>query len=110
MSSCAVWEAICAARAECLRLCQSGHASDLGPGLKGLGSGGSILAGSDVIAAEVEQVIDLVVGGEKALRLTGRFKPGFARWIEATPPKGLGILSKTWIPTFTRCPTRFLRF
>ena len=52
-------------------LCPSGHAGDLGPGLKGLGSGGSRLGGRAVIAAKVEQVADLVVGGEKALGLTG---------------------------------------
>jgi len=50
-------------------LCPSGHAGDLGPGLKGLGSGGSILAGRAVIAAEVEQVVDLIVGREEALGL-----------------------------------------
>ena len=33
-----------------------------------------MLSGSDMIAAEVEQVINLVVGGEEALRLAGRFK------------------------------------
>ena len=53
------------------RLCQSGHAGDLGPGLEGLGPGGSILDGGDVVAAEVEQVIDLIVGGEEALGLPG---------------------------------------
>jgi hypothetical protein len=37
-------------------------------------------------------------------------EPGFARWIEVTPPKGLENLAKTWIPTFTRCPAHFLRF
>src|SRR4051812_19942030 len=36
--------------------------------------------------------------------------PGFAKRIEATPPKGLEILGKTRIPTFTRCPTCFLQF
>jgi hypothetical protein len=30
-----------------------------------------VLGGSDVIATEVEEVIDLVVGSEEALRLTG---------------------------------------
>src|SRR4051812_13650158 len=39
-----------------------------------------------------------------------KLKPGFARWIEVTPPKGWEILAKTWIPTFTRCPAHFLRF
>ena len=33
-----------------------------------------MLGGSDVIAAEVEEVIDLIVGREQALRLTGRFE------------------------------------
>jgi hypothetical protein len=32
-----------------------------------------MLCGSDLIAAEVEEVIDLIVGREEALRLTGRF-------------------------------------
>ena len=50
-------------------LCPSGHAGDRGPGLEGLGSGGSILDGGAVIAAEVEQVVDLVVSGEEALGL-----------------------------------------
>ena len=52
-------------------LCPSRHAGDLGPGLKGLGPGGSVLAGGEVIAAEVEEVVDLVVSGEKPLGLTG---------------------------------------
>ena len=54
-----------------LRLCQNGHAGDLGPALKGLGLGGSILIGGDVVAAERKEVVDLVVGGEKTLRLAG---------------------------------------
>ena len=64
-------EAICVAWAERLRLCQSGHASDLGPGLKSLGPSGSILADSDVVAAEIKEIVDLVVSREEALRLTG---------------------------------------
>ena len=51
------------------RLCPSGHAGDRGPGLEGLGSGGSILTGGEVIAAEVEEVVDLIVSGEEALGL-----------------------------------------
>jgi hypothetical protein len=31
-----------------------------------------VLGGSDVIAAETEEVVDLIVGREEALRLTGR--------------------------------------
>ena len=52
------------------RLCQSGHAGDLGPDLEGLGPGGSILDGGDVVATEVEEIVDLVMGGEEALGLT----------------------------------------
>src|SRR3954452_12805442 len=50
-------------------LCPSGHAGDLGPGLESLGPGGSILVSGKVIAAEVEQVVDLIVSGEEALGL-----------------------------------------
>ena len=49
----------------------AGNAGHLGPGLEGAGSGGSILGGREVIAAEVEEVVDLVVGGEEALRVSG---------------------------------------
>ena len=35
---------------------------------------GSILAGGDVVAAEVEEVADLAVGGEEALRLPRRLE------------------------------------
>ena len=56
-------------------LCPSGHAGDLGPGLKGLGPGSSGLDGRAVIAAEVEEVVDPIVSGEKALGLSGGFEP-----------------------------------
>src|SRR3954470_9669676 len=56
-------------------LCPSGHAGDRGPGLKGLGSGGSILGGGAVIAAEVEEIVDLIVSGEEALGLARRREP-----------------------------------
>jgi hypothetical protein len=52
-------------------LCPSGYAGDRGPGLKGLGPGGSVQDGGEVIAAEVEQVVDLILRREKALCLTG---------------------------------------
>src|SRR3954454_4547186 len=57
------------------RLCPSGHVGDLGPGLKGLGPGGSVLIGGDVIAAEMKEVVDLVMGGEEALCLSRRLEP-----------------------------------
>jgi hypothetical protein len=52
-----------------LRLYPSGHAGDLSPGLESLGPGSSVLGSGAVITAEVEQVVDLVVSGEKALNL-----------------------------------------
>src|SRR5215212_9749254 len=55
-------------------LCPSGHAGDLGPGLEGLGPGGSILTGGAVIAAEGEEVGNLIVSGEEALGLAGRLE------------------------------------
>src|SRR3954466_12558204 len=56
------------------RLCPSGHAGDRGPGLEGLGPGGAILAGGEVIAAEVEEIVDPVMGGEEALGLARRLE------------------------------------
>ena len=50
------------------------HAADFSPDLEFLGPGSSDLRGSDMIAAEMEEVVDLIVGGEKALRLAGRFE------------------------------------
>ena len=38
------------------------HTADFDPDLEFLGFGSSVLGGSDVIATEVEEVIDLVVG------------------------------------------------
>ena len=38
------------------------HATDFGPDPEFLGPGSSTLCGSDVVAAEVEEVIDLIVG------------------------------------------------
>src|SRR5215217_4688341 len=52
-------------------LCQGGNPGDLGPGLEGLGPGGSILRGGEVIAAEVEEVVGLIVGREETLGLSG---------------------------------------
>ncbi len=49
----------------------AGNAGDLGPNLKGLNPGGSILGGGHLMAAEVEEVVDLAMGGEETLRLAG---------------------------------------
>jgi hypothetical protein len=56
-------------------LCPSGHAGDLSPGLEGLSPGGAILTGGAVIAAEVEEIVDLIVSGEEALGLARRLEP-----------------------------------
>ena len=58
-------------RTACLWLGQGGQAGDRGPNLKGLGPGGSILGGGHLMAAEVEEVVDPVVGGQEALCLAG---------------------------------------
>src|SRR3712207_4080125 len=50
-------------------------AGDLGPDREGLRACGSVLGGGDVIAAEMKEVVDLVVGGEESLRLAGRLEP-----------------------------------
>ena len=49
-------------------------AADFRPDVEALRPGSSVLGGSDVIAAGVEQVVDLIVGREEALRLAGRFE------------------------------------
>ena len=48
-----------------------GSAGDLGPGLEGLGSSGSILVSWKAIAVEMKEVVDARMGGEKALCLPG---------------------------------------
>jgi hypothetical protein len=53
------------------RLCRCGNAADFRPNLESLHSGNSVFGGSDVIATEVEEVADLVVGGKETLCLAG---------------------------------------
>ena len=54
-----------------MALCGSLGARDFGPDREGLRADGSVLGGGEVIAVEVEEVVDLVVGGEEPLRLAG---------------------------------------
>jgi hypothetical protein len=42
---------------------------------KAAAPGGPVLGGGEAVAAEVEEVADLVVGGEEALGLPGRLEP-----------------------------------
>ena len=51
--------------------CGSFGVRDLGPDREGLRPDGSVLAGGEVIAVEMEEVVDLVVGREEPLRLAG---------------------------------------
>src|SRR3954462_7233613 len=51
--------------------CGSLDARDLSPDREGLRADGSVLAGGGVIAVEIKEVVDLVVGGEEPLRLAG---------------------------------------
>jgi hypothetical protein len=46
-----------------------GSAGDRGPDVEGSGAGGSVLVGGDVIAAEVEEVVDRLVRCQESLRL-----------------------------------------
>ena len=50
-------------------------AADLGPYVKGLCPEGSIPGGRNVAAAEMEEIVDLVVGEEEALCLAGQLEP-----------------------------------
>ena len=59
-----------AGRVHC-RSRHAGNAGHFGPGLEGAAPGGSILGGREAMAAEVEEVVDLVVGGEEPLHLAG---------------------------------------
>src|SRR3954453_15192903 len=49
--------------------------TDVGPHLKGTPPCRSILACRDMVAAEMKEVVDLVVGGEETLCLPGRLEP-----------------------------------
>ena len=55
----------------CPWLCRSGDAGDLGPNPEGLGAVGPILGGRHLVAAEVEEAVNPVVGGEEALGMAG---------------------------------------
>ena len=59
---------------------------DLSPDLQGLPPGGAVLGGGDVIAAESKEVVDLIMGRKKPLRLAGGFEP---LHLPFSPPGGL---------------------
>src|SRR5918997_610515 len=69
------WDAFAAGRRGLRRRLRGGRdAAHLGPRLEGARPGGAIPDGGDVVAAEMEEVADLVVGREEALRLPGRLE------------------------------------
>ena len=49
----------------------SGDTTDLGPDLEGSPPSSSIIGGRNVLAAEREEVVDLIMGREEPLYLTG---------------------------------------
>jgi hypothetical protein len=51
------------------RSSRSRNPADIGPHLESTRPCGSMISGGDVVAAEMEKVGDLVVGGEETLRL-----------------------------------------
>src|SRR5215203_5636690 len=55
-------------------LCCCSNPADISPHLECTRPRGAILAGGDVVAAEVEEIADLVVGGEETLCLAGRLE------------------------------------
>src|SRR3954468_14867713 len=57
--------------ARAANLCGSLGARDLGPDRERLRADGSVVSGRKMIAVQVEEVVDLVVGGEEPLRLAG---------------------------------------
>jgi hypothetical protein len=48
---------------------------DLGPGLEGLGAGGAVVGGGELVAGKVEEVGDGVVDRDEALNVAGRLEP-----------------------------------
>ena len=52
-----------------------GSAGDRGPDVEGSGAGGSVLVGGDVIAAEMEEVVDRLVRCQESLRLPCGLEP-----------------------------------
>ena len=45
-------------------------ASDVGPGVKSLGTSGAVVGSGGVVSAEGEEVGELIVDGQKALNLS----------------------------------------
>src|SRR4051794_41676162 len=63
---------------------------DRGPKLESPGPCGSVVDGGKVLAAERKEVVDLIMGREEPLRLTGGFEPLHLPF--APPGRLVGIL------------------
>ena len=53
----------------------TGDVRDITPGLEGTVTGGSVIVGRQEMAAELEEVVDLAVAGEKSLGVARRLEP-----------------------------------
>jgi len=55
--------------------CGWGNADHLTPCLEGVGAGGSISARGQAMAAELDVIVDLAVGGEETVGVARRLEP-----------------------------------
>ena len=56
-------------------LCGQLDAADVVPRLEGAGPLGAVVGCRHLVAGQKEEVVDLIVGGEEALSLSGRLEP-----------------------------------
>src|SRR4051812_40546371 len=75
-STCRLWaDRVGMPRAMLARSSSCGsNPADISPHLECTRPRGAVLAGGDVVAAEMEEIADLVVGGEETLCLAGRLE------------------------------------
>jgi hypothetical protein len=59
----------------CCGLCGCLDAADIVPRLEGAGPLGAIVGCRHLVAGQEEEVVDLVMGGQEALSLSGRLEP-----------------------------------
>ena len=59
----------------CCRLCGLLPAADVVPRLEGAGPLGAVVGCRHQVAGQEEEVVDLIVGGQEALRVPGRLEP-----------------------------------
>ncbi|MBL6081196.1 hypothetical protein JMJ56_24665 [Belnapia sp. T18] len=75
-----------------------GNPADVGLQRKGARSRGAILDGSDVVAAETEEVVDLIVGRKEALCLPRRLEAlHLSLPLVLRQAEGFGSLSRSFV-------------